>query len=380
MKRVLLLSTVHPPADPRIVYKIAPALAHHYEVVLALPDLDSPGQTGAAATIKLPQFRRLSLRLLFCHPVVLWKCLRLRPDVVHIFVPELIPIAFLFRFFGARIVYEIQENLYKKFALKRYNNEFLFRYFFRLFDHLARRYFYCILTEDAYRDEYRELRYPSTVVHNYAALPFLDNLPAPAAPLTNRPFFIYCGVISLERSFDTLVAALALLVKTCPDIEVHLFGPTQLSTEEMEAIPHFKTIRPHLTFYGYTDQRIALAHAHKAIAGLALLKPVGDYPDSYTTKLFEYMALRIPVVTSDFPLYQQVVEAHGCGFCISPYDAPTLAERLLWLVQNPTERQFMGERGRETIKKKYNWQSEECILIEYYRSIIEKEPLNESSF
>ncbi len=380
MKRVLLLSTVHPPADPRIVYKMAPTLAQHYEVVLALPNLHSPGQTGAAAAIRLPQFRRLSIRLLLCHPVVLWKCLRLRPDVVHIFVPELIPIAFLFQLFGARIVYEIQENLYKKFALKRYNNEFVFRYFFRLFDHFARRHFYCILTEDAYREEYRELRYPSAVVHNYAALPFLDNLPAPSAPLTDTPFFIYSGVISMERSFDTLVAALVLLIKNCPDVQVHLFGPTQLSLDEMEALPHFKTIQPHLIFYGYTDQRLALAQAHRAIAGLALLKPVGDYPDSYTTKLFEYMALRIPVVTSDFPLYQQVVEEHRCGFCISPYDSQALAEKLLWLVQNPAKRQLMGERGREAVTFKYNWQSEERILMDYYRSVLEKCTLTESKF
>lgn len=375
MKRVLLLSTVHPPTDPRIVYKIAPALAKHYEVVLALPGLLARSQSGVAATINLPQFRRLSLRLLFCHPVVLWKCLRLRPDVVHIFVPELIPIAFLFRLFGARVVYEIQENLYKKFALKSYNNEFVFRYFFHFFDHLARRYFYCIFTEDAYRDEYRELRYPSAVVHNYAALPFLDSLPAPSASLTDKPFFIYSGVISMERSFDTLITALALLTKTCPDVQVHLFGPMRISEEELTALPHFKTIEPYLTFYGYTDQRIALSQAHRAIAGLALLKPVGDYPDSYSTKIFEYMALRIPVVTSDFLLYQQVIEAHGCGFCISPYDAPTLAEKLLWLIRNPAERQIMGARGREAVKNKYNWRSEEHILLGYYHTMLGNHPL-----
>ena len=168
---------------------------------------------------------------------------------------------------------------------------------------------------------------------------------------------------------------MSLLIKACPEVQVHLFGPTQLSLEEMEALPHFKTVQPHLTFYGYTDQRIALAQAPRAIAGLALLKPVGDYPDSYTTKLFEYMALRIPVITSDFPLYQQVVETHRCGFCISPYDAQTLADRLLELIQNPAERHRMGERGREAVENKYNWHSEERILVDYYRFLLEKYPL-----
>lgn len=377
MKRVLLLSTVHPSTDPRIVYKIAPALARHYEVMLALPDLLSQGQTGVSAAIKLPRFQRLLFRLLLCHPVVLWKCLRLRPDVVHIFVPELIPIAFLFRFFGAQVVYEIQENLYKKLALKRYNNGFLFKYFFHLFDHLARRNFHCILTEDAYRAEYKKLRYPSAVVHNYADLAFLDSLPT-SADTIDHPFFIYSGVISLERSFDTLVAALAIVVRTYPPVQVHLYGPCRLSLAEMESLPHFKAVRSHLFFYGYTDQRIALAQAHQAIAGLALLKPVGDYPDSYTTKLFEYMALGIPVVTSNFPLYQQVVETHECGFCVSPYDADALAEKLHWLLENPAERLLMGIQGREAVKNDYNWASEERVLLAYYRALLQGYPSTHS--
>lgn len=378
MKRVLLLSTVHPSTDPRIVYKIAPALARHHEVVLALPGVLPQNQARASAVIKLPRFRRLLFRLFLCHPVVLWKCLRLRPDVVHIFVPELIPIAFLFHVFGAQVVYEIQENLYKKFALKRYNNGFIFRYFFRLFDHIARRNFHCIFTEDAYRAEYKKLRYPSVVVHNYADLSFLKSLPVPTTPFNDRPFFIYTGVISLERSFDTLVEALALLITTYPAVQVHLYGSTQLSVAEMEALPHFKTVRSHLVFHGYTDQRIALAQAHQAIAGLALLKPVGDYPDSYTTKLFEYMALGLAVVTSDFPLYQQVVETHGCGFCVSPYDAQALAEKLRWLIEHPAERHRMGNQGREAVKNKYNWASEERILLGYYRAILEGYPFIES--
>lgn len=373
MKRVLLLSTVHPSTDPRIVYKIAPALAKHHEVMLALPGLLPQEQTGVSVTIKLPRFQRLIFRLLFCHPVVLWKCLRLRPAVIHIFVPELIPIAFIFRLFGARIIYEVQENLYKKFALKRYNNGFVFRYFFRLFDHLARRNFHCIFTEDAYQAEYTELGYPAAVVHNYADLAFLDTLPASPIP-PDQPFFIYNGVISLERSFDTLVAALAIVVRAYPAVQVHLYGPTQLSAAEMEALPHFKSIRPHLVFYGYTDQRLALAQAHQAIAGLALLKPVGDYPDSYTTKLFEYMALGLPVVTSDFPLYQQVVETHACGFCLSPFDADALAEKLQWLIENPAQRHLMGEKGRKAVKNKYNWTSEERILLEYYRAVLHLAP------
>jgi glycosyltransferase involved in cell wall biosynthesis len=366
MKRILLLSTVHPPTDPRIVYKIAPSLAAHYEVAVALPEAKPEQSPFVNYTKALPRYRRLLLRLLLCHPVVLWKCLPLRPAIVHIFVPELIPIAFVFHWLGAQIVYEVQENLYKKFALKRYNNGIFFRYAFRLFDHLARRHFHCIFTDDAYRDEYRTLAHPPEVVHNYPSLAFLDRLPTPQEPLPSPPYFIYTGVISMERAFNTLVAALVLLREQYPVFHVHLFGTVLFDWAEAQALPYFETVRPYLTFYGYTDQRTALSYAHSATAGLALLKPVGDYPDSYTTKLFEYMALGIPVITSDFPLYKDIVEPHRCGFCISPYDERHLADTLLWLATHPEESKAMGTRGRRAVENQYNWAHEEEILLNFY--------------
>lgn len=369
MKRVLLLSTVHPATDPRIVYKIAPSLAKHYQVYLALPEATSSQHIPNLHAVRLPHFRHILYRLLFSHPVVLWKCIRLRPEVVHIFVPELIPLAFLFRWQGAQVVYEVQENLYKKFSLKRYNKQPLFQYFFRLFDHLARRHFHCILTDDGYQVEYKPLAHPSAVIHNYASVSFLDSLVIPNAPEATFPTFFYSGVISMERAFDTLVAALVILRQRYPDFRVHLFGPVQFDWEEALALPDFELVRPHLTFYGYTDQRIAIPYAPNATAGIALLKPVGDYPESYTTKLFEYMALRLPVLTSDFPLYREVVEVHRCGLCVSAYDATAVADALAWFIEHPEDRKSMGDRGRQAVKEHYNWTNEEKILLSYYNSL-----------
>ena len=155
-RRILLVSTVHPATDPRIFYKIAPSLAEHYQVFCALPNAKKH-ENAHIQMIALPAFQNLFLRLLFSQLTLLWKCLRIRPDLVHIFVPELIPAAFLFKWFGAVVIYEVQENLYKKFSIKHYNNGKLYRTLFRLFDHQARKHFYCIFTEDAYLKEYKNL-------------------------------------------------------------------------------------------------------------------------------------------------------------------------------------------------------------------------------
>jgi hypothetical protein len=204
MQRVLLLSSVHPATDPRIFYKIAPSLATRYEVICALPMAVPHTGTDVNVTMtSLPQYESLLARILFCHPVLLWKCIRLRPDLVHIFVPELIPLAILFQWLGAKIIYEVQENLYKKFEIKKYNNQAIFRHLFRYFDFYARKNFFCIFTERAYLEEYNQLTYPSAVVRNFVSLSFVDKFAREKSDLSqNSPAFFYSGVVSMERCFD----------------------------------------------------------------------------------------------------------------------------------------------------------------------------------
>lgn len=369
-RRVLLVSTVHPATDPRIFYKIAPSLAKHYQVFCALPNAIEKHENDHIQMIALPAFQNLLLRLLFSHFTLLWKCLRIRPKLVHIFVPELIPAAFLFKWLGAVVIYEVQENLYKKFSIKSFNNAKVYQTLFRFFDHQARKHFYCIFTEQAYLEEYKNLPLPFAVVHNYASLPFIDAHSEKRKSVQGDPEFLYCGVISLERSFDTLVAALAQLKIYYPDFKMHMFGFVRISFSDIQKLPGYHVVAKNLVFYGYADQKTIFKFAQNAIAGIALLKPVADYPDSYTTKFFEYMSLGLPVITSDFQLYQQVVEGSRCGFCISPYKPDALYQKMKWLIENPSERVKMGENGRKAVEKNYNWMQEESLLFTFYQTLL----------
>ncbi|KAA0990503.1 glycosyltransferase [Dyadobacter aurulentus] len=368
MKRILLLSTVHPPTDPRIFYKIAPALAEKYEVICVTPG--APKISGNTfKSYPVPFFKKLLPRILVSHPAVLWKCLVLRPDMVHIFVPELIPVALVLQCFGIKIVYEVQENLYKKFSIKTYNNGALFKKLFRYFDDLARQKFRLIFTEKAYLNEYSEMKYPFSIIQNFAKLQLIDSFTDTPKKMM-VPEFFYTGVISIERSFDVMVAAFSELKIRYPYFHLHLFGPVRISDKIISTLPGFNHIRENLTFYGYSDQRIAFRNASGCIAGIALLKPVGDYPDSYTTKLFEYMALKLPVITSDFPSYREIVEPSQSGFCICPYNSKLLLEKLVFLIENEKERSEMGKRGRACVENYYNWQTECEKLLAFYASIV----------
>lgn len=104
--------------------------------------------------------------------------------------------------------------------------------------------------------------------------------------------------------------------------------------------------------------------------GFALMHPHTNYFGSYPTKMFEYMALGVPVVASDFPLYRKIVETEGCGICVDPTDSAAVASAVGQIVDQPTLAREMGERGREAIKCRYNWSSEEIRLLDLYASVL----------
>ena len=93
--RVFHVSTAHRPLDPRVVFKQCQTLTSAYEVICALPHADSAAAPGIRF-IELPYFRRVIWRMLLTGPLILLRGLWLRPAIVHIYMPELIPFAFVF--------------------------------------------------------------------------------------------------------------------------------------------------------------------------------------------------------------------------------------------------------------------------------------------
>jgi len=366
--RILHISTAHQPYDPRIVYKQCPALTNRYEVFCAIPNAD-PSVDLRIRFIRLPYFKRVLLRTLLTCPLIVWKTFWLRPAIIHIYVPEFLPFAYLYKWTGTSVIYEVQENLFKKMHLKAINRGWLLERIFRWFDVLARRHFYFVFTEHGYLSTYANVVKPSVVIYNYPELSFLDAYRQPYRQQPDAIEFFYIGWLSFERAFDTLLEGLALLKERYSDFRVHLFGRHTFELADLESLPAYRAVREQLIFYGYADQHVALPYAANAVAGLALIKPVGDYPESYTTKMFEYMALGIPVVTSNFPLYQDVVGVHHCGFCVDPCNPVAIADALSYLIENRQEAQLMGQRGQAAAEQAYNWASEAQKLEQFYQLV-----------
>ncbi len=83
-------------------------------------------------------------------------------------------------------------------------------------------------------------------------------------------------------------------------------------------------------------------------------------------KLFEMMALGLPVVCSDLPPLRPLVQTTGAGLVACPGD-PTAWTTALEALADPTLRMKCGAAGRMAVQSRYNWSLVEpglCQLLE----------------
>ena len=109
--KVCVMTSIHPPFDPRIFHKEAQTLVQAgYEVVLIAPYDKESASVDGVHIMGLPRYKRR-----FYRPLNWWRILRTalrqKADVYHFHDPELLPVGILLKLTTrACVVYDVHEN------------------------------------------------------------------------------------------------------------------------------------------------------------------------------------------------------------------------------------------------------------------------------
>jgi glycosyltransferase involved in cell wall biosynthesis len=88
-----------------------------------------------------------------------------------------------------------------------------------------------------------------------------------------------------------------------------------------------------------------------------------------SSKLFLYMLSSKPIVASNMPIAQVVMDEH-CGILVDPTNPQEIANAIVYLLKNPVEATSMGKRGKEAVLTKYNWDISAQKLLSVYEHVI----------
>ncbi|HXF69483.1 MAG TPA: glycosyltransferase, partial [Thermoflexus sp.] len=79
----------------------------------------------------------------------------------------------------------------------------------------------------------------------------------------------------------------------------------------------------------------------------------------------------VPVVATDIPGYNEVVENGVQGFLVPPEDPEALADALLRVLKDPALQASMGEAGRRRARQ-YDWDEIARRVVAFYEEVRER--------
>ncbi len=206
-------------------------------------------------------------------------------------------------------------------------------------ERLAERKLHLILAEHGYNDRFAGV---------HPVVPNTTYVPEMAAPPSGPRRVVYVGWLSPDRGSAEMTELGRLLAPH--GIAVELIGQA-----DPAARAHIEAAGDAVRYHGFVPNAEALRLVEGSIAGLSLLQDEENFRHSMPTKVAEYMARAVPVVTTPLPLAVDLVEAADAGFVVPFNDPQAARDAILKLDADPDLRVKMGLRGHEYALANLAW-------------------------
>lgn len=369
--RLAVVTTVHRWGDPRVFERNASAAVQcGLEVHAFVPETGDPPLPQWAGQ---GEFHLHNLPMPLGRLGRMWLALGVEKyifkdgefDAVHFHDPELIPamIWLSLRHRGVRILYDVHEELPLEVFSKAYIPRPirpLASGFARLLWGLAARRFHAFApATEAIAAHWPPER--TRVVHNYPRSMF--NRPRNSLDI-NPNRIVFVGALTLIHGIDEVLRSVSRLQREYPKARLELYGRV-LDAALQPAIDG--AVREgwcqHIPWLEPAELVTRLSGAG---VGLVPYQPLPDHLDALPTKIFEYMALGIPIVASDFPLWRRIIQEQNVGLCAPP-TVEGITQALGLMLSDPARLQAWSVRAQETYQRQYRWEVEAENLRSLYR-------------
>lgn len=363
---VLVVTVVHHPEDARIRYREIQALLDAgHPVTYAAPFSDygvTPTPRERLTTIDVPRAvgRRRLKALRAAHGLLS----RLGGSYAAVIIhdPELLLATAGRRF--PQLIWDVHEDTAAAIEVKAWLPGLLRRpaaAAVRLIERAAERRYALLLAEPGYRDRFRR---------EHPVIPNTTMVPDAVAP-PGRDRVVYLGAVTVARGARVMAAAGRLIRERTGDaVRVEIIGPPR--DEESRRILEEAESRGDLRLHGFVPNEEALGMVSGSLAGLSLLRDEPNYRHSTPTKVYEYLAHGVPVVTTPLPLARELVEASHCGVVVPFDDADAVAAAVIDLWRAPERVLQMSAHGHAYAREHHDWRSMKGTFVDTVREVMQQ--------
>ncbi|WP_243056524.1 glycosyltransferase [Nocardioides sp. SR21] len=352
--RILVVTVVHHPEDARIRHRqIDALLAAGWDVTYAAPFTGygvTPDPRAGLTTVDLPRARgRRRLSALRTARDLLR---RSDHDLVLLHDPELTV--------AARgldlppVVWDVHEDAAATMHVKPWLPSPLAgpaASAVRRLERSAEERMHLLLAEEGYRPRFHR---------EHPVVPNTTRVPETVRP-PDDPRVVYVGHLTRARGVFEMAELGALLrTRSAGQLRVQLIGHADAEATEL-----LTTAPPGVEWLGFRPHAEAMRIVDGALAGLSLLHDEPNYRVSQPTKVVEYLAHGVPVVTTPLPRAAELVQRTGGGLVVPFGDARAAAGAVLELARDRHARTQMSSLGHAYAGEHLDWDRHSRAFVEH---------------
>jgi glycosyltransferase involved in cell wall biosynthesis len=374
-RSALVVTVVHNPEDSRIWQRQLKALiATGWDVTYAAPfgafglEVQQPcpavAGRGSLRCINVPRAKGRQRFRAWRAARMIMRSLAQDHDVVLVHDPELVLAAAGLRV--RNLIWDVHEDPAAALQVKSWMPALLRRPVaaaWRWAERVAERRHYLLLAEHAYQQRFRQ-RHP--VVPNSVSVPKVITPPGDER-------VSYLGTVTMSRGCDTMIeVGRELRRRTGSAVKLEVIGDAP-DPEARQALQS-ATEAGYLSWLGFMPSEEALTRVSGSLAGLCLLRNLPNYRVSLSTKIVEYGALGVPVITTPLPLAADLVSSENVGIEV-PWNAPSaVVDAILKLRAEPELRRQMGTNGHNVALREYDWNRLSADFVRVMEAVADRLP------
>ena len=197
-----------------------------------------------------------------------------------------------------------------------------------------------------------------------------------AYSLGDHPVVGYVGTFQEWHGLDELIEAARKVLESTNDVKFLLVGPYYKATEvkvraaglagsfiftgpiPYDQVPKYMNASDILVAPYNPDRITSKEQVRKHGLGAPL-------------KVFEYMSVGKPVITTDVKPISDPIENGVTGYLVPPGDSGSLADAIVGILQNPEAARRMGDAARRYITANYSWGLIAQQLDRTFRAVLE---------
>lgn len=178
----------------------------------------------------------------------------------------------------------------------------------------------------------------------------------------------YSGGFDIHRGIECVIRSVPLIKKEIPNFRLVLVGAGKNEIDLKNLAKKLK-VENEISFEGWQlAKKIPEYISASDICLIPHLK-IGQTDNGIPHKLFQYMLLEKPVVSTNCDPLERILKASKAGLIYTSDNEKELARQVIHIYKNPEEAKEMGKNGIKAVKKIYNWKNTAKNLIQLYKKI-----------